>query len=212
VLHPDTNLFVFEEADVTTEAPDKPDTTPPEGGGNTAPLGAAPTFAEVEALKEQISTKAALTEQLHQQAIARAAALDARESGIKFAEAKARRSTADWQFVQNRAAEGRLAGPEQIEQAFTLLNSANAESICFGEGTPEAKSQHQLFKDFLKGLPVAITYGEFAPGAKSVTPLATNASAREIQAAANKLVSDAKSMGRALTYAEAVQQVCGGQE
>lgn len=185
-------------APATTVTPVTPIPTPQEA--------AAVAYGEVERARERMAAQIAYAENKAREVEARMAALEAREAQVAFAEARNRRASVDREFIHARVSEGRLTGPEQVERAFAMLNSANPELIAFGEG-PEAKSQYAVVKEFLKDLPATVSYKEFAPGAAAVTGTEMKKNPMAIKTAAEALMAKAKANGQTMTYQDAVEKV-----
>lgn len=191
-------------APVATPAPATPAPLIPATA--TPQESAAVAYGEVERARERMAAQIAYAENKAREVEARMAAIEVREKQVAFAEARNRRASVDREFVHARVSEGRLTGPEQVERAFAILNSANPELIAFGEG-PEAKSQYAVIKEFLKDLPATVSYKEFAPAAAAVTGADMKKNPMAIKAAAEALMAKAKANGQMLSYQDAVEKV-----
>lgn len=205
----------FPAADAVSGTPPEVPVVPPVAAPPAAPPApavpsyqeaAAIAYGEVERARERMAAQIAYAENKAREAEARMAVLEAREKQVAFAEARNRRASVDREFIHNRVSEGKITGPDQVERAFAILNSANPEIIAFGEG-PEAKSQYAVVKEFLKDLPATVSYKEFAPAGAAVTGADLKKNPMAIKAAAESLMAKAKANGQTLSYQQAVEQV-----
>lgn len=127
-----------------------------------------------------------------------------RDQVASFAEAEAaRRRSDDAAFLTRLQNEGRLL-PALAPLAAGLLGNlpATGDAVSFAEGR-EAETPRDALRALLAGLPVAVSFGEFAGG----DPGPVDHSAQAIADRARALQDSEKAAGRDISFAEAVSRV-----
>jgi hypothetical protein len=195
-------LMATDEISAESAVGSAPDLETPPTHYDAARQRAGIMYGEHDRQSDQIAIRIAYAEAQVKAAEDRLKAIEEKEAAIAFAEAKNARHAADWEFIQARVQEGRIAGPEQTTRAFHILNNSRADEIAFSE-SGENFSPYQLVKIFLKSLPQTVSYGEFAPAGSAIIGSA-DMSAYQITRAAKELVAKRKSAGDPIAYREAV--------